>query len=102
MLSAPDVALAAIGRPSAGERGPRTPAAAFAGDDFEELRTDRPGEDGFPELDFDVGELERLEKLQAANCRGVGVPVGRSAYMSRNSGGISLREDRGNEEVSTR
>ena len=39
----------------------------------EELRTGRPSENGFPELDFDVSDLIRLEEILATNSRGMGV-----------------------------
>ena len=40
---------------------------------FQELRTGRPGEDGLPELDVDVGDLKFIKKSSAADGRNPGV-----------------------------
>jgi hypothetical protein len=40
---------------------------------FQELRTGRPGEDGLPELDVDVGDLKFLKKSLATDGRNPGV-----------------------------
>jgi hypothetical protein len=38
---------------------------------FEEHRTGKPGENGFPELNFNVDDLVRLEEFLATNSRSI-------------------------------
>ena len=55
-----------------GERTANADGSVAAVDVFEELRTGRPGEDGLPELDLDVGDLKFI-KSSAADGRNPGV-----------------------------